>query len=335
MRSFGVLPCHSPTPSSPRSPPARRPRQSPRGTSAMTSPVAGLRTSMVSPDVESTKSPPMKCFCWVTDTLTSDLRSVKSRGSVAAGGSAEQLRSFRVSRNRAPCGFSSSERAGSGLPSRRSRDGDPSSSTARSRTTTPLARPRSSPSSTTAASRAHAVDASSKEAIVALIRETRADAVLNSVDPLLQRPHLRCVLRSRRHIPRHGDDALASRIRRIPTRRRGSSSATISSSAPRRGRRRGCSRSSGSASSPGRRRLRPLRRRRAVLRDRRGRGPRRREPRRRGLRLRAHVLDLDDHRGVPQPTGRLGEGIEAGSRPRPSRSQRSSTSPKGSARSSA
>ena len=35
---------------------------------------------------------------------------------------------------------------------------------------------------------AHAVDASSTEAIVALIRETRADAVLNSVDPLFNVP---------------------------------------------------------------------------------------------------------------------------------------------------
>ena len=36
--------------------------------------------------------------------------------------------------------------------------------------------------------------------------------------------------------------------------------------------------------------------------------PRRREPRRRGLRLRADVLDLDDDRGVPQPAGDLGAG---------------------------
>jgi hypothetical protein len=35
---------------------------------------------------------------------------------------------------------------------------------------------------------AHAVDASSTEAIVSLIRETRADAVLNSVDPLFNVP---------------------------------------------------------------------------------------------------------------------------------------------------
>ncbi len=35
---------------------------------------------------------------------------------------------------------------------------------------------------------AHAIDASSKDAIIALVRETRADAVLNSVDPLFNVP---------------------------------------------------------------------------------------------------------------------------------------------------
>ena len=35
---------------------------------------------------------------------------------------------------------------------------------------------------------AHAVDASSREAVIALIRETRADAVLNAVDPLFNVP---------------------------------------------------------------------------------------------------------------------------------------------------
>jgi len=35
---------------------------------------------------------------------------------------------------------------------------------------------------------AHAIDASSREAVVALIRETRADAVLNSVEPLFNAP---------------------------------------------------------------------------------------------------------------------------------------------------
>ena len=50
----------------------------PRGTSAITSPVAGFSTSIVSPLDDSTHSPPMNCLCWVTDTLTDDLRSGKS-----------------------------------------------------------------------------------------------------------------------------------------------------------------------------------------------------------------------------------------------------------------
>ena len=58
---------------------------------------------------------------------------------------------------------------------------------------------------------------------------------------------------------------------------------------------------------PGRR-VRPLRGGPPLQRDRRGRDPRRREPGRGGLRLRALVLDLDDDRGVPQPAGHLGEG---------------------------
>ena len=78
MRSFGVLPCHSSHAFFAAVTACSTSSAVPRGTSAMTSPVAGLRTSMVSPDVESTNSPPMNCFCWVTDTLTSDLRSVKS-----------------------------------------------------------------------------------------------------------------------------------------------------------------------------------------------------------------------------------------------------------------
>ncbi len=47
----------------------------PAGTSAMTSPVAGFRTSIVSPLDDSTHSPPMNCFTWVTETLTADLPS--------------------------------------------------------------------------------------------------------------------------------------------------------------------------------------------------------------------------------------------------------------------
>ena len=80
MRSFGVLPFHSSHAFVAASTAFSTSSTFPRGTSAMTSPVAGFSTSIVSPDVESTNSPPMNCFCCVTDTLTSDLRSPKSRG---------------------------------------------------------------------------------------------------------------------------------------------------------------------------------------------------------------------------------------------------------------
>ena len=53
------------------------------------------------------------------------------------------------------------------------------------------------------------------------------------------------------------------------------------------------------------RRGRALRRRRTVQRDPRDRGARRRRPGGRRIRLRPDVLDLDDDRGVPEPTGDL------------------------------
>ena len=69
MRSFGVLSCHS-TQAFFAAPTARSTSSAvPRGTSAITSPVAGLRTSIVSPEVDSTHSPPTNILCWVTDTL--------------------------------------------------------------------------------------------------------------------------------------------------------------------------------------------------------------------------------------------------------------------------
>ena len=70
MRSFGVLSAIRPMPSSPRRRRVRRPPPVPRGTSAITSPVAGLSTSIVSPLDDSTHSPPTNFLCWVTDTLT-------------------------------------------------------------------------------------------------------------------------------------------------------------------------------------------------------------------------------------------------------------------------
>src|SRR3954452_19817600 len=45
----------------------------PRGTSAITSPVAGFRTSIVPPSTASTHSPPTKFLCWETVTLIETL----------------------------------------------------------------------------------------------------------------------------------------------------------------------------------------------------------------------------------------------------------------------
>ena len=79
MRSFGVLKRHSSHAALRRVDRALDVLGGSAGTSAIASPVAGLRTSIVSPLDDSTHSPPMKCLCWVTETLTNDLRSVKSR----------------------------------------------------------------------------------------------------------------------------------------------------------------------------------------------------------------------------------------------------------------
>ena len=126
--------------------------------------------------------------------------------------------------------------------------------------------------------------------------------------PALRDADLRGRLRGRRGLPRHGDVAVAPgsgravRADRRQARRRavrgGRRVGGGRTPGPRRGRRR--------AGPVGR--LRPLRPGPPVHRDRRGRRPRRGEPRRRRLRLRAVVLDLDDDRGVPQPAGHLGGG---------------------------
>ena len=83
------------------------------------------------------------------------------------------------------------------------------------------------------------------------------------------------------------------------------------------------------------RRVRALRRRPPLLRDRRARHARRRQPRGRRLRVRAVVLDLDHDRGVPEPARDLGEGPRLVHHASRSASRRSSTSPRASARSSA
>ncbi len=126
--------------------------------------------------------------------------------------------------------------------------------------------------------------------------------------PPLRHADLRRRLRRGRGLPRHGHEPLpaepACPVRRGRREARGRAvreGAVLdrqrAAGAVRHGRRAG----------PGRR-VREVRGRPSLQRDRRDRHPRRRQPRRGGLRLRAVLLDLDDHRGVPQPAGHLGEG---------------------------
>ena len=81
--------------------------------------------------------------------------------------------------------------------------------------------------------------------------------------------------------------------------------------------------------------VRPPRRRRAVREHRRSGSPRRRRPARRGLRLRAHVLDLDHDRGVPEPAADLGARARLLHHRARSPSPRCSSSPRASGRSNA
>ena len=94
IRSFGVFPCHSSQAFFAASTARSTSSAVPRGTSAITSPVAGFRTSIVSPEVESTNSPPMNCFCWVTATLTSTSVRRSSRGAYRRCEVARQPASF-------------------------------------------------------------------------------------------------------------------------------------------------------------------------------------------------------------------------------------------------
>ena len=96
---------------------------------------------------------------------------------------------------------------------------------------------------------AHAIDASSRDAIVAADPRDERRRGAEQRRPGLQRADLRRLLRSGRHLPRHGDDAVGAAPDEARTRRPASSSATTSSSGRRRGRTRACSRSSASGSS--------------------------------------------------------------------------------------
>ncbi len=199
--------------------------------------------------------------------------------------------------------------------------------------------------------RAAQVDASDAVAVETLARQVGATHVFNAVDPRFVLP----IFQGARAAGADYLDMAMSLSSRHPER------------ALRQGRREarrrpaGAGRPVGGRGTPGpgrhRRRAGPVRRLRAVrLRPplqphRRARHPRRRQPRhpRRGRQrgLRPGLLDVDDHRGVPQPAGRVGEGPRGRARRRattsrpassPSRrsaSPRSSTSPRGSAPSSA
>ena len=85
---------------------------------------------------------------------------------------------------------------------------------------------------------------------VELIDRVRARRGAQRLRPALQRADLRRRLRRARHLPRHGDDAVAAPSPSARTSCRGRCSASTSWPGTRSGSRRACSRSSGSASSP-------------------------------------------------------------------------------------
>ena len=156
------------------------------------------------------------------------------------------------------------------------------------------------------------VDASSAEAVTALAREHGGDARLQRRRPEVQHADLQWRQGCRGRLPRHGHEPVAAPSRaalragrrhaRRRAVRRGGGVGGRRPPRARRHRRR----------ARALRRLRPVCRRPPLRRDRRARHARRRQPRRprrRGQRdLRAELLDVDDDRGVPQPSRRLGEG---------------------------
>jgi hypothetical protein len=71
IRSFGVFVCHSSHALRAASTARSTSASEPFGTSAMTSPVAGLSTSIVWPSSASTHSPPMRFLCFATVTAIS------------------------------------------------------------------------------------------------------------------------------------------------------------------------------------------------------------------------------------------------------------------------
>ena len=180
-----------------------------------------------------------------------------------------------------------------------------SSSGSCSRTSTRRGPERSPRRSATTASQPRRSTRRTRRRSRRVAREHGADAILNATDPRFNPPIFAGGVRRRLHYldmamtlsEPHPDGP--TRCRRDARRRAVRRARAVGRARPARARRHG-------RRARALRRLRALRRRSPVLGDRRGRRPRRREPRRRGLRLRADLLDLDDDRGVPEPAARLG-----------------------------
>jgi hypothetical protein len=151
------------------------------------------------------------------------------------------------------------------------------------------------------------VDASDPDSVAEIAKANGCDAILNAVDPLFVAGSSRAPSAPARPTStwrcRSPSPTRSNRMRRTA-----GSSATISSPPPRPGRTRAPRARGLWGVARALRRLRALCRRPLVPRHRRvwraGRG----RPEGGGLRLPPRLLDLDDDRGVPEPTRDLGEG---------------------------
>ena len=153
------------------------------------------------------------------------------------------------------------------------------------------------------------VDATDEAAVAALLAEHRCDALLNATDPRFVMPLFRAALAAGAHYL----DMAMSLSRPHPERpyeetgvKLGDEQFALAGEWEAAGRL--ALVGIGVEPGPGRR-LRPVRRRPPVLRDRRARRARRLEPDRRAATTsRPSFSHLDDDRGVPQPAGDLGAG---------------------------
>ena len=149
------------------------------------------------------------------------------------------------------------------------------------------------------------IDATSEESVTALAREMQRRRDPQCLRPTVQPADLQRCVRRRLQLRRHGDEPVGAapdpsvlEDRDPPRRRPVRRASDVEEPGPDGARRDG-------RGARLLRRRRAIRGRRAVQRDPRDRRARRRRPRGRRLRLRPDVLDLDHHRGVPQPARHL------------------------------